>query len=78
MLRPGLPSADGFYEVWLVDLDAGRLLPLGALDDTGSGRLTVAEGVRLADYPEVDISLEPDDGDPGHSGDSVLRGALPV
>ena len=76
----GLPRAHGFYEVWLLDLDLGRgrMVPLGALDDTGHGRLTVPEGVRLRDYPEVDVSLEPDDGDPAHSGDSVLRGQLPV
>jgi hypothetical protein len=34
--------------------------------------------VRLGDNPEVDVSLEPDDGDPAHSGDSVLRGQLPA
>lgn len=74
----GLPDADGFYEVWLVDLDAGRLVALGTLDEAGRGRLTVPDGVDLSDYPEVDISLEPHDGDPGHSGDSVLRGPLPA
>jgi anti-sigma-K factor RskA len=74
----GLPEADGFYEVWLLDLEQGRMVALGALDDTGRGRLTVPEGVRLGDYPEVDVSLEPDDGDPAHSGDSVLRGPLPA
>ncbi|CAA9305503.1 MAG: hypothetical protein AVDCRST_MAG07-53 [uncultured Frankineae bacterium] len=73
----GLPEADGFYEVWLLDLGEGRMVALGALDDTGHGRLTVPAGVRLDDYPEVDVSLEPDDGDPAHSGDSVLRGPLP-
>ena len=74
----GLPEADGFYEVWLLDLDQGRMVALGALDDAGHGRLTVPDGVRLGDYPEVDVSLEPDDGDPAHSGDSVLRGRLPA
>jgi len=74
----GLPPADGFYEVWLLDLEQGRMVALGVLDDTGRGRLTVPEGVRTSDYPEVDVSLEPDDGDPAHSGDSVLRGELPA
>ena len=74
----GLPSADGFYEVWLLDLDQGRMVALGVLDDSGRGRLTVPDGVRVADYPSVDVSLEPDDGDPAHSGDSVLRGELPA
>lgn len=74
----GLPPADGFYEVWLLDLERGRMVALGVLDDSGRGRLTVPEGVRVGDYPEVDVSLEPDDGDPAHSGASVLRGALPA
>ena len=74
----GLPSADGFYEVWLLDPEQGRMVALGVLDDTGQGRLPVPDGVRVADYPAVDVSLEPDDGDPAHSGDSVLRGELPA
>ena len=74
----GLPQADGFYEVWLLDLERDRMVALGVLDDSGRGRLTVPEGVRVGDYPEVDVSLEPDDGDPAHSGDSVLRGELPA
>ena len=74
----GLPTADGFYEVWLLDLERDRMVALGVLDDSGRGRLTVPEGVQMGDYPEVDVSLEPDDGDPAHSGDSVLRGELPA
>jgi len=30
----------------------------------------------LAAYPVVDISEEPFDGNPGHSGDSIVRGVL--
>jgi len=74
----GLPAPDGFYEVWLLDLERGGLVPLGALDESGRGWLTVPEGVRIADYPTVDVSVEPDDGDPGHSGASVLRGDVPA
>jgi anti-sigma-K factor RskA len=74
----GLPTPDGLYEVWLIDLEAGRLVALGTLDDSGRAELTIPAGVDLGDYPEVDVSLEPDDGDPQHSGDSVLRGALPA
>lgn len=74
----GLPPADGFYEVWLLDLEQDRMVALGVLDDSGRGRLTVPEGVQMGDYPEVDVSLEPDDGDPAHSGQSVLRGELPA
>lgn len=70
----GLP--DGSYEVWLLDVQHSRMVALGVLDDSGRGRLTVPDGVRVGDYPDVDVSLEPDDGDPSHSGDSVLRGEL--
>lgn len=74
----GLPPADGIYEVWLLDVESDRLVALGALDDSGSGWMTVPTGVDVSDYPQVDISLEPDDGDPTHSGNSVLRGDLPA
>jgi hypothetical protein len=28
------------------------------------------------DYPEIEITREPDDGDPGSSGEEVLEGKL--
>lgn len=74
----GLPPADGVHEVWLLDLERDRMVALGVLGDSGRGRLTVPDGVRVGDDPEVDVSLEPDDGDPAHSGESVLRGELPA
>lgn len=74
----GLPPApDGAYEVWLLDPDNDRLVTLGLLDDSGRAWVRLPAGVALEDYPLVDVSLEPDDGDPGHSGDSVLRGDVP-
>ena len=30
--------------------------------------------VPVTDFRYIDVSREPDDGDPAHSGDSVLRG----
>ena len=33
-------------------------------------------GLSLADCPVVDVSTEPFDGNPTHSGDSLLRGVL--
>jgi hypothetical protein len=30
----------------------------------------------VATYPIVDVSLEPLDGDPTHSGDSIARGQI--
>lgn len=74
----GLPRPDGYYEVWLLDVENDRLVALGNLDESGRGWLDVPEGVEMTDYPYVDVSLEPDDGDPQHSGDSVLRADLPT
>ena len=71
----GLPPRDGaFYEVWLLDLDHGRLLSLGPVRPDGTYTLPV--GTDVGEYPTVDVSVEPDDGDPGHSGTSVLRGPV--
>jgi hypothetical protein len=74
----GLPRPDGYYEVWLLDVEDDRLVALGTLDESGRGWLDVPEGVEMSDYPYVDVSLEPDDGNPQHSGDSVLRADLPT
>jgi hypothetical protein len=32
--------------------------------------------VDVGEYPVVDVSIEPTDGDPAHSGNSVVRGTL--
>lgn len=67
-----------YYEVWLIDPDDGRLVSLGVLPD-GDGaplRLALPADVDLTAYRTVDVSLESADGDPGHSGRSVLRGTL--
>lgn len=66
---------DAFREVWLIDRDVTRLVSLGVLDGT-EGRFTVPSGLDLSDFAVVDVSEEPYDGDPAHSGDSILRGLL--
>lgn len=65
----------GYREVWLLDPDAGRLVSLGVLTGTET-RLPIPEGLELGDYPVVDVSREPFDGDPAHSTDSIARGPL--
>ena len=62
-------------EVWLLTADATGLVSLGLLDGS-SGRFAVPAGVDLGRYPLLDVSAEPDDGDPGHSGESIVRGDL--
>jgi len=65
----------GYREVWLIDRDVTRLVSLDVL--TGAeGRLTVPPGLDLAEFPVVDVSDEPMDGDPSHSGESIIRGVL--
>jgi anti-sigma-K factor RskA len=71
-----LPVNDGFYEVWLLDADATKLVALGALPAGSVGTFTVPPGLSIADYPVVDISLESYDGDPSHSKNSLMRGVL--
>jgi hypothetical protein len=65
----------GFREVWLISSDTESLVSLGIVDGT-SGRFTIPDGLDLARYDLVDISEEQFDGDPAHSGDSIVRGQL--
>jgi hypothetical protein len=41
---------------------------------SGEAEVTVPLPVDVSDFRFVDVSAEEDDGDPGHSGVSVLRG----
>lgn len=66
---------DTYREVWLIRNDAAALISLGVLDG-GKGTFPIPEGVDLDEYSLVDISVEPIDGDPAHSGDSIVRGKL--
>ena len=71
----GLTATSGYYEVWLLDADATRLVSIGLLG-SGQGSYVLPADLDLGDFPVVDISLEPFDGDPAHSTDSVVRGRL--
>ena len=64
-----------FTEVWLISSDATRLVSLGTVSGSG-GTLPIPNGVDLSVYDLLDVSAEPYDGDPTHSGDSILRGQL--
>lgn len=66
---------DGFREVWLITADATALVSLGLLEGS-EGTFVVPEGIDITEYVLVDISQEPIDGDPNHSGDSIVRGEL--
>ena len=68
-------EAQGFREVWLIAPDVQRMVSLGTMEGT-EGRFTIPANLDLDEYPIVDISDEPFDGNPTHSGDSILRGVL--
>jgi hypothetical protein len=70
-------QTDGYYEVWLIEPDIQRMIPVGIVQ-AGTTSLDLPAGVDLAEYPIVDVSVEPLDGDPTHSGVSVARGELPT
>ncbi|MEO5875921.1 MAG: anti-sigma factor [Streptosporangiaceae bacterium] len=72
-----LPRVAGFYEVWLLDRAAGRLISVGGLPASGRAAFALPAGLDLAEFPVVDVSLEPYDGDPAHSKNSFARGTLP-
>lgn len=65
----------GTVQVWLMD-DRGQSTSMGVMKD-GAARLPIPRGMSLFERPTVDISDEPAaDSDPGHNGDSILRGKL--
>ncbi len=74
-----LVGAEETYELWIIDSDVDQMYSLGEIGSTGDGdqrSYEIPEGVDIRDFPIVDISLEPDDGNPAHSGDSHFRGVL--
>ncbi len=64
----------GYLELWLIDTRVEGMVSLGPVNDTG--RYQVPPGVDPGLFPVVDVSVEPTDGLPTHSGKSVLRGVL--
>ena len=68
-------GGDQFYELWLLGADK-RLVGLGSfrVDDQGRATLNLPLPVDPKSFTYFDLSLEPSDGNPGHSGVSVLRG----
>ena len=69
-----LGDEDGFHEVWLINVDGNRMVALGVLAAGDDGEFDVPMGLIDEGYRIVDISVEPDDGDPTHSGVSLARG----
>ncbi|WP_028275186.1 anti-sigma factor [Arthrobacter sp. I3] len=65
----------GFRGVWVGSADLSKMVSLGVLAND-SGVFTIPAGIDLAQYPIVDISDQPYNGNPAHSADSIARGTL--
>ena len=68
---PRAPRGD-FYYAWLFDPRTNKMLPLGQVTPGRVATFEIPESL-VAAYSAIDVSLEADDGDPGHSVTSVLR-----
>ena len=69
----GVPNEPASYvEVWLIDRQVKGMISLGPFH--GDGDYAIPSGVDPAKYPIVDVSIEPADGVPTHSGVSIVRG----
>ncbi|HSB86326.1 MAG TPA: anti-sigma factor [Ilumatobacteraceae bacterium] len=67
---PNEPAS--YVEVWLIDSQVKGMISLGPFH--GDGDYAIPSGVDPAKYPIVDVSIEPADGVPTHSGVSIVRG----
>jgi hypothetical protein len=68
---------DEYYEMWYYAEDGDRI-SCGAFRVGPDGQTTVnlTAPATASDYPEIEITREPDDGNPGASGEEVLEGKL--
>jgi hypothetical protein len=70
-------SAGSVGESALISDDVSRLLSLGPVTP-GRHSIDLPAGVKVDEFPIVDVSVEQFDGNPAHSGDSIARGRLDV
>lgn len=66
----------GIHEVWLIHEDGERMVSVGLLASGDEGTFEIPRELLDEGYRIVDISVEPGDGDPTHSGVSLARGEL--
>ena len=75
----GLPELrkDEYYELWYAKEGGGRI-SCGTFRAQQGGQTTVnlTAPASAVSYPEIEVTREPDDGDPGSSGEKVLVGDL--
>nr|WP_275588442.1 anti-sigma factor [Microlunatus panaciterrae] len=73
----GLGAGAGYHELWLINSDGKRMVSLGVLPENTTKTYPLPAGLGSS-YRIVDVSLEPDDGNPLHSHNSLVRGTLPL
>jgi anti-sigma-K factor RskA len=68
---------DEYYELWYAKEDSGRI-SCGTFRAQQGGQTTVnlTAPASAVSYPEIEVTREADDGDPGSSGEKVLTGDL--
>src|SRR3712207_8601729 len=66
-----------YYEMWYFRSDGGRI-SCGTFRVGPEGRTTVklSAPATARDYPEIEVTREPDDGNPEASGKAVLEGSF--
>ncbi len=70
-----LPAWDGYYEVWMYNPSANRMVAIGTLGTVGQGTFTLPAGIDVSAYHVIDVSAQKFDGNPAHER-SVLRGPI--
>lgn len=75
---PGMtaPPSGEVYEVWLINRDGTRMVSIGVMPDGTQAQFPVPAGLIEKGFDTVDVSEEPLDEHPAHSGNSLLRGRL--
>jgi hypothetical protein len=68
-------SVGAFREVWIMSSSLKKLISLGVLVGD-SGRFAMPADISMDAYPVVDVSEQPDNGNPAHSGNSIVRGSF--
>ena len=77
-LPTSVSAGDGYVEVWLIHRDLKELVSVGIYTGGTEEAFPLPRDVLDRGFGIVDLSLEHFDGNAGHSGDSLLRGQLPL
>jgi hypothetical protein len=77
-LPHALTASDGYVEVWLIHRDLKELVSVGIYTGGAQESFPLSPEVLSRGFVVVDLSREHFDGNTGHSGDSLLRGQLPL